>query len=134
VLFTASFAGLVANRALAPYSVTKAAVVSLAECLAKDLRDTGLGVSVLCPMRVATAIDDSHRNRPAALGGPDAHNEYADKASGALEGRTLSADQVAGLVVDAIRGNSLYVITHKETETFVERRFERLRQAVRAAL
>ena len=123
VLFTASFAGLVANRALAPYSVTKAAVVSLAECLVKDLRDTGIGVSVLCPMRVATAIDESHRNRPAELGGPDARNEYADKASGALEGRTLAVDQVAAMVIDAIRANTLYVITHKETDRDVERRF-----------
>jgi NAD(P)-dependent dehydrogenase (short-subunit alcohol dehydrogenase family) len=69
VLFTASFAGLVSNRSLGPYSVSKAAVVSLAECLSKDLRDDGIGVSVLCPMRVTTKIDESHRNRPAELGG-----------------------------------------------------------------
>ena len=71
VLFTASFAGLVSNRSLGPYSVSKAAVVSLAECLSKDLRDDGIGVSVLCPMRVTTNIDESHRNRPAELGGPE---------------------------------------------------------------
>jgi NAD(P)-dependent dehydrogenase (short-subunit alcohol dehydrogenase family) len=37
VLFTASFAGLVPNRNLGPYCVTKFGVVALAECLSKDL-------------------------------------------------------------------------------------------------
>ncbi|MEQ8660673.1 MAG: SDR family NAD(P)-dependent oxidoreductase, partial [Gammaproteobacteria bacterium] len=37
VLFTASFAGLVPNRELGPYNVTKAAVIALAESLRKDV-------------------------------------------------------------------------------------------------
>ena len=134
VLFTASFAGLVSNRNLGPYSVTKAAVVSLAECLAKDLRNDGIGVSVLCPMRVTTNIDESHRNRPPDLGGPQARTEYADKLSGALSGRTLSVEPIGDLVVDAIRRNALYIITHKETEAFLVRRFARLQAAVQTAL
>ena len=36
-------------------------------------------------------------------------------------------------VVEAIRTNALYVITHRETQAFLERRFERLRQAIGAA-
>lgn len=134
VLFTASFAGLVGNRSLGPYSVTKAAIVSLAECLAKDLRDDGIGVSVLCPMRVSTNIDESHRNRPADLGGPDTKMSYLDKENGSLEGRTLPVEPVGDLVVDAIRRNDLYIITHKETEAFVERRFDRIKQAIGRAL
>jgi NAD(P)-dependent dehydrogenase (short-subunit alcohol dehydrogenase family) len=134
ILFTASFAGLVSNRSLGPYSVSKAAVVSLAECLSKDLRDDGIGVSVLCPMRVTTQIDESHRNRPAELGGSEVQAVYADKASGSLEGRTLPVEPVGGLVVDAIRRNDLYIITHKETEAFLDRRFGRIRKAVSHAL
>lgn len=130
MLFTASFAGLVANRNLAPYSVTKAAVVSLAECVAKDGKPFNIGASVLCPMRVATAIDDSHRNRPGDLGGGEPVKPYTDRDSGALEGRTLDVEAVGDLVVDAIRRGDLYIITHKETETFLSRRFARMQDAI----
>lgn len=133
VLFTASFAGLVSNRELGPYSVSKAAVVSLAECLAKDVKRHDIGVSVLCPMRVATNIDESHRNRPAEFGGAKAQ-VYSDKESGALEGRTLAVDDIGDLVVAGIRRNDLYIITHKESGAFVARRFERLQAAVANAL
>jgi NAD(P)-dependent dehydrogenase (short-subunit alcohol dehydrogenase family) len=134
VLFRASFAGLVSNRSLGPYSVTKAAVVSLAECLSKDLRDDGIGVSVLCPMRVTTNIDESYRNRPADLGGPNTQTTYVDKESGSLEGRTLPVAPVGDMVVDAIHRKALYIITHKETEAFVDRRFNRIKEAISHAL
>ena len=133
ILFTASFAGLVSNRELGPYSMSKAAVVALADCLAKDVKKYDIGVSVLCPMRVATHIDASFRNRPAELGGPK-EQVYADKESGELEGRTLSADEVGALVVAAIKRNDLYIITHQETAPFVARRFERLKAAMAHAL
>lgn len=134
ILFTASFAGLVSNRNLAPYSVTKAAVVALAECVAKDGKPFNIGASVLCPMRVATSIDESHRNRPQELGGPEAVKPYADKDSGALEGRTLDVKDVGDLVVAAIRRGDLYIITHKETGAFLDRRSARLRDAVAHAI
>ncbi|WP_439817539.1 SDR family NAD(P)-dependent oxidoreductase [Zavarzinia sp. CC-PAN008] len=134
VLFTASFAGLVANRELGPYCVTKFGVVALAECLQKDLRDHGIGVSVLCPMRVATNIDHSYRNRPADLGGPTANRTYSDDELAALAGRTLDVADVGDLVVDSIRRNDLFIVTHKEAQGFVKRRFDRIDQAFAHAL
>ncbi|GHE49804.1 short-chain dehydrogenase [Camelimonas fluminis] len=133
-LFTASFAGLISNRNLAPYSVTKAAVVSLAECVAKDGKPFNIGASVLCPMRVATAIDESHRNRPAEFGGPEAVKPYTDRDSGALEGRTLDVKAVGDMVVGAMRRGDLYIITHKETEIFLSRRSGRLQEAIAHAV
>lgn len=132
VLFTASFAGLIGNRHLGPYSVSKAAVVSLAECLAKDVKENGIGVSVVCPMRVATNIDASHRNRPVEFGGSEVGHAYANE--GALEGRVLPVEDIGDLIVNAIRRNELYVLTHKESEPFVARRFERIRAAAAQAL
>jgi NAD(P)-dependent dehydrogenase (short-subunit alcohol dehydrogenase family) len=134
MLFTASFAGLVGNRNLGPYSVSKAAVVSLAECLAKDVKQHGIGVSVLCPMRVTTNIEESHRNRPAELGGPQIRQAYTQSDADALEGRILPADQVGDLVVAAIRRNDLFILTHKESEAFVGRRSDRIRAAAAHAL
>jgi NAD(P)-dependent dehydrogenase (short-subunit alcohol dehydrogenase family) len=126
ILFTASFAGLVPNRELGPYCVTKFGVVALAECLQKDLRSEGIGVSVLCPMRVTSRIDYSFRNRPDELGGPTANRTYTDEERATLQGRELSATQVADLVVEAVRENRLYVHTHSEARQYIKRRWERM--------
>lgn len=134
VLFTASFAGLAPNRALGPYNVTKAGVVALAESLHKDLRGTGIGVSVLCPMRVTTNIDQSMRNRPASLGGKQANRTYTPEEREALAGRTLQVEQVAELVMAGMRRNDLYIHTHQEAKEFVERRAERMLKAFINAL
>ncbi len=52
------------------YTTSKFAVVGLSEALADDLADSNIGVSVLCPAAVDTAIYDVGRNRPARFGGP----------------------------------------------------------------
>lgn len=126
LLFTASFAGLMPNRALGPYCVTKFGVVALAECLHKDLREHGIGVSVLAPMRVTTNIDTSKRNRPAEFGGPAVDPVYSDEERAQLSGRTIEVGPVAELVVDAIRHDRLYIHTHHEARAFVKRRWERI--------
>ena len=134
VLFTASFAGIVPNRDLGPYNVTKAGVVALAESLRKDLRGTGIGVSVLCPMRVVTNIDQSARNRPAALGSGGVAETYSDEDRAALQGRTLTTAPVAELMLEAMRRNQLYVHTHREAEALFHGRAERIEAAFRYAL
>lgn len=134
IVLTASFAGLIGNKNLGPYSVSKAAVVSLAECLSKDLRAEGIGVSVLCPMRVVTRIDDSHLIRPEELGGATAGIEHIEKFTSDVHGRTLLPDAVADQVLNAIRRNDLFVLTHTESTAFLERRNEKLREASKWAL
>jgi NAD(P)-dependent dehydrogenase (short-subunit alcohol dehydrogenase family) len=128
VLFTSSFAGLVPNEGLGPYCVAKYGVVALAEVLQRELRQENIGVSVLCPMRVATNIGDSERNRPAELGGPDASPRVLDQAEGnrSLAGRVLEVDGVAAMVVKAITTNALYILPHEESRKSIRRRFERI--------
>ncbi len=126
VVNTASMAGLIASQGLGVYNTSKYAVVGLSETLAKDLRPYGIGVSVLCPMGVATRIRDSGRNRPAAL-----RNEVAATAAPVeLIGRTLSPEPVARMVVHAIRDNRLYVIPHEESLEAVRKRFQRIERAI----
>lgn len=126
IVNTASMAGLVATRGLGVYNTSKYAVVGLSETLAKDLRPYHIGVSVLCPMGVATQIRESARSRPAAL-----ENE-APSATEPVElmGRTLAPAVVAEMVLSAIHANRLYVITHEEGLEALRRRHERLEQAV----
>ena len=126
ILFTASFAGLVPNVGLGPYCVTKYGTVALAEVLQKELRAHGIGVSVLCPMAVATRILESERSRPAAL-----RNATPTRAEGVtLIGGRLTPEQVAEMVLAAVRRNQLYVITHPEGRDPLRRRFARMDRAI----
>ncbi|HEY1554314.1 MAG TPA: SDR family NAD(P)-dependent oxidoreductase [Kofleriaceae bacterium] len=61
ILNVASAAGLIAMPSMAPYNVTKAAVVALSETLYADLADEGVGVSVLCPSFFPTNLTRSAR-------------------------------------------------------------------------
>src|SRR6185437_2743491 len=92
VVNTASMAGLIASQGLGVYNTTKYAVVGLSETLQKDLRGHDIGVSVLCPMGVATAIRTSERNRPAGLRNEAAPPPAVDVT---LIGRTLTPEHVA---------------------------------------
>ena len=126
IVNTASMAGLIASRGLGVYNTSKYAVVGLSETLAKDLRAYGIGVSVLCPMGVATQIRESARNRPV-----DLENELPGTSEPVeLIGRTLAPAAVAEMVLAAIRANRLYVITHEESLEALRRRHERLEQAI----
>src|SRR6059036_874129 len=126
VVNTASMAGLIASQGLGVYNTTKYAVVGLSETLQKDLRPYNIGVSVLCPMGVATAIRDSDRNRPAHLKNP----ERRSGGEITLIGRTLTPEQVAERVRGAIVANRLYIITHAESLEPLRRRFQRMERAI----
>lgn len=126
VLYTASFAGLAPNADLGAYNVTKAAVVALAESLWRDLRGTPVGVSVLCPQRVDSDIDRSHRNRPTDLA---AEGAPAPAPEVMLEARSLDADAVAKMTLDAVRRGDLFIVTHKEAQEAVRRRYKRIDDA-----
>jgi NAD(P)-dependent dehydrogenase (short-subunit alcohol dehydrogenase family) len=127
IVNTASMAGLIASQGLGVYNTSKYAVVGLSETLVKDLRPYGIGVSVLCPLGVATEIRRSERNRPANL-----RNETTTSRPEAVDlmGRTLQPDAVAEMVLHAIRANQLYVITHEESREPLRKRFQRIERAI----
>jgi NAD(P)-dependent dehydrogenase (short-subunit alcohol dehydrogenase family) len=126
VVNTASMAGLLATRGLGVYNTSKYAVVGLSETLVKDLAPHGIGVSVLCPLGVATRIRTSDRNRPPHL----RNAEGRAAAPVALDGSTLAPEAVAEMVLSAIVENRLYVITHPESLEPIRRRFQRIERAV----
>jgi len=127
IVNTASMAGLIASQGLGVYNTTKYAVVGLSETLQKDLRPYNIGVSVLCPMGVATAIGKSERNRPPQLRNPEQAVRTDDFT---LIGRTLSPAHVAERVLRAVLANRLYIITHEEGLDPLRRRFQRMERAI----
>ena len=125
IAFTASFAGLVPNVGLGAYSVAKYGVVSLAETLAREVKDHGIGVSVLCPMVVETKlVSNSERIRGADYG--LASSAVVTEGPAPSQEDTLNVDEVARLTADAIAANRLYVLPHEAARASIRRRFERI--------
>jgi NAD(P)-dependent dehydrogenase (short-subunit alcohol dehydrogenase family) len=130
IAFTASFAGLVPNAGLGTYCVAKYGVVGLAETLAREVKDDGIGVSVLCPMVVETKLlSNSERIRGADYGLSSAPDVTGGLGPLPAQDDTLDVDDVARLTADAIEANRLYVLPHQAARASVRRRFERIDRA-----
>lgn len=135
---TASLAGLQANIGFSPYVASKYGVVGISEGLAFELRDRGVGVSVLCPGFVRTQIAASARNRPERYGAGQKHavgSKAAELAAHLAERAAagLDPDAVAARVLDAIRAGELYVFTHPEMRGEVDERLAAIRAALDGA-
>jgi short-subunit dehydrogenase len=101
--------------------VAKYGVVGLAENLAREVKDNGIGVSVLCPMVVETKLlSNSERIMGADYG--------LSATSTPAQPNTLNVDEVARLTVDAIAANRLYVLPHSAARASIRRRFDRIDQ------
>ncbi|MGH9018194.1 MAG: SDR family NAD(P)-dependent oxidoreductase [Acidimicrobiales bacterium] len=125
VVNTASLAGLTSPALLGPYNVTKHAVVTMSETLYRDLEAFGspVGVSVLCPGFVQTRIADSDRNRPAwAPASPQPQGLEFQGVVRNLVSAGIDPDGVAAQVIDAVRRNRFYILTHDDTPAMVELR------------
>jgi len=112
------------GRHQGPYAVSKYAVVAFSEALEQELAETGIGVSVLCPGAVQSAIHRSARNRPAQFGGPTDRPDEAFLES--LAGRGLSPDEVGAQVLRAIRDKAFYIFTHASLRAPIEARHARI--------
>ncbi len=131
VVNTASIAGLTTAPFLGPYNATKQAVVAISETLFKDLQAVGapVGVSVLCPGFVQTRIAESDRNRPAWA--PDHEVGGAAELRSAVQGMVDSGippATVADRVIEAVRTNTFYILTHPELDDAVKTRFDDILQ------
>src|SRR5262245_8317112 len=128
VVNTGSVAGLISGPFMGIYNVTKHAVVTLSETLQKELilMETQVRVSVLCPGFVSTRILDAERNRPAALCNPEPtvrHPTFEEMASAAIA-TGLPPSEAAARVVDAVKHERFYVLTHPGFAPRVRERME----------
>lgn len=124
---TASFAGLRPMPMMAPYSVSKHGVVALTETAFHELAALGspVRISVLCPSMVATGIADSFRNRPEHLGGTLVVDRSEQETLDALRmfiASGIPPDDVAEAVLDAIRAERFWILTHDDTRRSIRER------------
>ncbi len=122
VVNTASVGGLVGMRGLGIYNASKFAVVGLSEALRADMVACGVGVSLLCPGVVATALTTSERNRPAALGGGASEAAEPAEQSGAAPAGVMSPMTLALMVQEAVEAGQFFISSHPEFRGLVGQR------------
>ncbi|BCX69443.1 MULTISPECIES: SDR family NAD(P)-dependent oxidoreductase [Pseudomonas] len=117
VINTASLAGLVSSPLMAPYNVTKQAVVALSETLHYELAMLGapVSVSVLCPGPVASEIMASNQVVDAA------GSSFSQLLDGTIR-QGMSPGELAAQVFDAIAQKRFWILPHKGFEPALERR------------
>jgi NAD(P)-dependent dehydrogenase (short-subunit alcohol dehydrogenase family) len=126
LVYTASAAGLLTELGSASYSVTKHAVVALAEWLSITYADQGIRVSCLCPQLVSTNLGATSRRLvpqvafPPGAASLDEEDSIGVRHAG-LDG-VLTADQVAGCVFDVMADETFLILPHPEVATYERRR------------
>ena len=120
IVNTASMAAVTTAPFTAPYYMSKAAVFSLSESLYGEMqaRDAAIGVSVLCPELVDTAIARSERNRPEHLKrksgeGESTERELVETAIAASIPTGLDPVALADRTLEAMRENRFYVLAEE---------------------
>jgi len=129
IVNTSSISGFVVrDRQNGAYAATKSALVSYSEALAYDLRESGIGVSVVLPGAVASDFYLTSAAHRGKLGGPNLFpTTPADTAAG------MTPAEVAARIVDGIRANRFFIATHTNTRPMVEERHQELMAAYDAA-
>lgn len=107
LLNTASAAGLLTSPGDAPYAVSKHGAVAFAEWLSVTYGARGIGVSVLCPLGVAT---------PLLLDPLSQGNAGAQAV--AASGQIITVDTVVDAVVDGLAMERFLILPHPEVGTF----------------
>jgi NAD(P)-dependent dehydrogenase (short-subunit alcohol dehydrogenase family) len=111
---TASAAGLLSQIGSGPYSVTKHAAVAFAEWLSITYGDQGVRVSCLCPMGVNTNMLNMGLDSPG--------EEGLGTRVVAATGNVLEPEDVARVVVEALREERFLILPHPEVLEFYRRK------------
>jgi NAD(P)-dependent dehydrogenase (short-subunit alcohol dehydrogenase family) len=114
IVNTSSTQGLIPTAGLAAYSVSKFGVVAITEALRDELAPFDVGVSVLFPGATASRI------------GINALKEAGLPASESMLAPGLDPAVTAEMVINGIKNNKLYIITHGEYRKYCEDRFARI--------
>lgn len=101
----ASQAGLTPIPLMSSYNAVKSAVVSFSETMKLELSQQQIAVSVVCPSFFKTNLDESLRTSEPVVAA--LLNKWFDRAS-------VSAEQVAAIIVRKVAAQAFLILTHKE--------------------
>ena len=123
IVTTSSMSGLLA-RIGGIYAATKYALIGYMETLRAELEPHDIGVSVLCPGLVNTAIFEGENSRPARY----RNTRFRSLADKVMREQVLPTGmdpmEVGKRVLQGIRRNDLYILTHPEYEAGLRERFD----------
>ena len=127
VVNTASISGFFVRegRNQGAYSMSKYAVVALSEALEQEVKDAGIGVSVLCPGAVSTNIFRSASTRLERFGGAYARPDQ-ERLGATPSAESLAPDAVGERVLAAIRDGGFYIFTHAGERETIRARHARI--------
>lgn len=122
IINVASMAGMMGVPFASSYAATKAAVVSMTESWAVELKPHNIHVSVLCPAFVKTKIHESLRNKQDKYASTKTKKTYtpeekerfkksAGQAAALVEGG-IPPELLAKRVVEALGSKQQYIFTH----------------------
>ncbi|MFC4312967.1 SDR family oxidoreductase [Steroidobacter flavus] len=133
IVTTASMWGLYAVDSAAIYCASKAAAIMMMEVLRGELAPMNIGVSVFCPGAVFSRGWNSSRNRPA---------ESSDLKRGAAKSKLVEGEaamrklrdsgalmdplEAGRIVLEGVRNNYWYILSHPEYEEVIRERGEAL--------
>jgi NAD(P)-dependent dehydrogenase (short-subunit alcohol dehydrogenase family) len=126
IVLTSSVSGLFTNGGAGVYVTSKFALVGLAESLRADLKPFGIGVSVLCPGPVQSELFESSAVVRPQRFAPTAAQPVVPP--GTLRSDTPifetapTGEEVGRRVLEGVRRNALYILTHPEIRPVLEAR------------
>jgi NAD(P)-dependent dehydrogenase (short-subunit alcohol dehydrogenase family) len=126
VVITSSVSGLFTSGGAGVYVTSKFALVGLAESLRADLRQSGVGVSVLCPGPVKSELFESTGAvRPKQLeptGSKPLLPPGVVRTETPIFQTAPSGAEIGELVLRGVQRNDLYILTHSEMRPVLEAR------------
>jgi len=108
------------------YTASKHAVVGLSDAMRCDYEADGIGVSVLCPGWVNTAIWNCARNRQERFGGKA---ELPPAAGKIFEQRGMDPLEVGRIAIEGVERGDFWIMTHGEVRQIAEMRHRGVMEA-----
>ena len=129
IVNTTSVSGFISGAGSPVYGASKHAAVRATEALYASLRERGafIGVTMLCPGLVNTAIFASERNRPTHLQTGAETVALPDELN-AISAMGSDPDEVAELAFQAVTEDRLYAFTTDRFDEMIRRRGDSILQ------
>lgn len=139
VVITSSSAAYSPGIRMGAYTTSKYAVTGYAETLRLELADEDIGVSILFPAGMATRhLESSRKARPAQLGPSEMRRADIDAMMQSRKidvgSHVATAEHATRHLLDELRENRRYIITHGDCRTAIVDNFEALLAAQDRAL